>query len=597
MAGYSGWELGWSGVVAAAPTLPPPPPSFIGGSTAVEKGRTSNFQAKGGKGNGGAEGGEHDYEAKVPPPWADAGNLGSIALIQLSSYQRSSSPSPTSSIAAATASHHHHPDLPNGWISAKALSRGESMMTIGSPYGLLSPNAFLNCVSAGALSNKVTCTDVTGGLVVPLLLTDTRCLPGMEGGAVIDPCGQWVGMLTPPLYRRDGSPVELNIILTADVLLPIVHCYFSPSFLRTKGTSSVTNSLPPENVSHADVASYALPRPTSTSYTGNDRTTNSNYNALQQSQRKKVLPVAIRRAHWSLVLVTVGNTWASGIIISNNGYVLTNAHVIRPYLNISHPTEGSSEQQVTPQLRAGAQLRVRVDFPLLSSSSASSSFPFYPADVVFVSPTANPDIALLKLSLPDDIASLPAVALCKTAPKEGQKAFILGHAIFGPSTELRASCTKGIVSKVVYVKQRPVLIQTSAAVHSGNSGGMLLDIKGKLVGVVTCNMKQRTDDTTITIPRLNFSIPIPELLPLFRYVQSSDKDKWKTLISEFNKKREADEEIETDRLWGLSERPLDPAQPFDISKGGSKFLQFMNQLNTPHSSSPATEDDQVRAKL
>ena len=48
----------------------------------------------------------------------------------------------------------------------------------------------------------------------------------------------------------------------------------------------------------------------------------------------------------------------------------------------------------------------------------------------------------------------------------------------------------------------------------------LLSRGGKLMGMVTCNMRQMgKGDETVLIPRLNFSIPINYLLPLFQYAQ------------------------------------------------------------------------------
>ena len=48
---------------------------------------------------------------------------------------------------------------------------------VGTPYGNLSPDIFLNCLSSGILCNLV-------GSQNELLLNDARCLPGSEGGAL-----------------------------------------------------------------------------------------------------------------------------------------------------------------------------------------------------------------------------------------------------------------------------------------------------------------------------------------------------------------------------------------------------------------------------
>lgn len=57
---------------------------------------------------------------------------------------------------------------------------------------------------------------------------------------------------------------------------------------------------------------------------------------------------------------------------------------------------------------------------------------------------------------------------------EGQKICIFGYPVYVPDDKLRATLTTGIISKVVTINQQPCLLETTAAVHVGNSGGVLL---------------------------------------------------------------------------------------------------------------------------
>lgn len=52
-----------------------------------------------------------------------------------------------------------------------------NLFLVGTPFGNLSPDIFLNCVSSGILCNLA-------GSKNELLLNDARCLPGSEGGAL-----------------------------------------------------------------------------------------------------------------------------------------------------------------------------------------------------------------------------------------------------------------------------------------------------------------------------------------------------------------------------------------------------------------------------
>ena len=77
-----------------------------------------------------------------------------------------------------------------------------------------------------------------------------------------------------------------------------------------------------------------------------------------------------------------------------------------------------------------------------------------------------------------------------------------------------------------------VMLQSSANVHRGNSGGMILNAHGQLLGIVTSNAKQRITVgdgdgdgdgdgfAAAIIPTLNFSIPIQRLQPLLDYAVS-----------------------------------------------------------------------------
>jgi hypothetical protein len=117
--------------------------------------------------------------------------------------------------------------------------------------------------------------------------------------------------------------------------------------------------------------------------------------------------------------------------------------------------------------------------------------------------------------------------------------------------------SSGIIQKIVSYKGFPVIIQASAAVHTGNSGGMLLDKEGSLLGLVTCNTRvaepvppneqqqdlMNTEEKTLLhtgkedsmlpepvrrrrnfiLTRLNFSIPIEELNPLINFLNATDR--------------------------------------------------------------------------
>ena len=165
----------------------------------------------------------------------------------------------------------------------------------------------------------------------------------------------------------------------------------------------------------------------------------------------------------------------SGIILTSDGYILTNRHVV------------ADASSVSVELEDGAQ---------------------YVAQVVKVSP--DHDLALIKI----DATGLTAAHIAGSTPLQvGQTAIAIGSPL-GTFTE---TVTKGIVSAVdrtITVTDettgRPEtltgLIQTDAAINPGNSGGPLLDASGAVVGVDTAVSTQGEG--------LGFAIPIDDAAPL-----------------------------------------------------------------------------------
>jgi serine protease Do len=140
-----------------------------------------------------------------------------------------------------------------------------------------------------------------------------------------------------------------------------------------------------------------------------------------------------------------GVSMGSGFIISPDGYVLTNHHVV----------DGANEVKV--KLSDGRSLDAKV-----------------------VGSDQQYDVALLKL----DASNLPSIRLGDSkALKSGQWVVAIGSP-FG----LDHSVTAGIVSAVgrnnpAAQQQYVPFIQTDVAINQGNSGGPLLNTRGEVVGI------------------------------------------------------------------------------------------------------------------
>jgi peroxisomal leader peptide-processing protease len=108
----------------------------------------------------------------------------------------------------------------------------------------------------------------------------------------------------------------------------------------------------------------------------------------------------------------------------------------------------------------------------------------------------------------------------------------------------------------------PSLLQTSAQVHQGNSGGLLLNERGDFLGMITSNARHIENEKSILIPSLNFSIPIHLMNgPIKKFLQDG-KSKH---LNEFNKPNR-----NLRNLWEFRDQDL-------IGKD-SKFLKFLDKI-------------------
>jgi S1-C subfamily serine protease len=161
------------------------------------------------------------------------------------------------------------------------------------------------------------------------------------------------------------------------------------------------------------------------------------------------LEALVAAAAPSVVAVEHGRGQGSGIIVSSDGYVVTNAHVV--------------------QGRADA-LRVRISGDELLAAEV-------------VGEDRASDLAVLRVNA----WNLPSLALDETRRlRVGQLVLAIGNPL-----RFERSVSLGVVSAIERSLpgpgRRPFegLVQTDAAINPGNSGGPLLDARGAVVGINT----------------------------------------------------------------------------------------------------------------
>lgn len=163
----------------------------------------------------------------------------------------------------------------------------------------------------------------------------------------------------------------------------------------------------------------------------------------------------------------------SGVIISKDGYIITNNHVVEGATSITVKTSDGTEYAAT----------------LVGTDSKS-------------------DIGVIKVEA-DNLT--PATIGDSSTISVGDTAVVIGN----PLGTLGGTVTNGIISatdrEISINNETMNLIQTNAAINSGNSGGGMFDANGNLIGIVNAKDSGTTSSGT-TIEGLGFAIPINDAM-------------------------------------------------------------------------------------
>jgi hypothetical protein len=188
--------------------------------------------------------------------------------------------------------------------------------------------------------------------------------------------------------------------------------------------------------------------------------------ALHPTLPTAARPLAFDQAQKGVVSIFTATAWGSGVLISPDGYLLTNHHV------------------------AGDTGRVRIKWPNGMETVGE-----------VVRADRRRDVALIKTSPPE---GAPALAIRHSELRLGETVYAIGTPL---NRELYGTLTKGVVSTVNRMDGGLAFIQSDVAVDHGNSGGPLLDEDGHVVGLT--DWGYAPDGVS---HNLNFFIPIGEAL-------------------------------------------------------------------------------------
>ncbi len=191
------------------------------------------------------------------------------------------------------------------------------------------------------------------------------------------------------------------------------------------------------------------------------------------------VPELVKRFGDAVVTVTTPVGMGSGFIISNQGHLITNYHVVEESLKV--------KVTVFQRKKQGYEKRQLKQVKILAMNPLR-------------------DLALLQIDK-DEIANLDikhVVIAEKSTARVGDLVFAIGNPL-----GLERSVTQGIVSSTTRTMGHLRFIQTDASINPGNSGGPLFNSRGEVVGVVCAGYS--------FFDGLAFGIPATDLVDFLKH--------------------------------------------------------------------------------
>lgn len=187
---------------------------------------------------------------------------------------------------------------------------------------------------------------------------------------------------------------------------------------------------------------------------------------------------------------SIGEAQGSGIIVSEDGYILTNNHII-------NSSDSSNYYQMSEA--------TKIEVYLYGDEN--------PYEATVVGADSQTDLAIIKI----DKSGLTKAELGNSSTlKIGESVLAVGNPL-GVGTSVSSGIVSAVNRKVTTDGVTYNLIQTDAAINSGNSGGALVNNKGQVIGINT--LKVAGDG----IEGMGFAIPINDTIDIYHQLIENGK--------------------------------------------------------------------------
>ena len=181
--------------------------------------------------------------------------------------------------------------------------------------------------------------------------------------------------------------------------------------------------------------------------------------------------------------IYAGEGVGSGVLIDNDGHIVTNNHVVA----------GAKNGEVTVSLSNGSTVTGTV-----------------------IGTDAQTDLAVVKIDPPKDIQ--PIKIGDSDSLQVGEPAIAIGNPL---GLEFKGSVTSGVISALARTiddqGQRFPLIQTDAAINPGNSGGALINADGELIGINSSKISKEG------VEGMGFAIPSNDVVEIINQLEKDGK--------------------------------------------------------------------------
>lgn len=299
-----------------------------------------------------------------------------------------------------------------------------------------------------------------------------------------------------------------------------------------------------------------------TETTSTNIVSNENYSNTSINVANKVLPsivgitveYTVSSPYYGYQLQSSGTASGSGVIISEDGYILTNNHVVN-----------TSSNSIFYQVSEANKVTVR----LYNDETV------YDAKIIGTDEAT--DLAVIKI----EKDNLTAATLGNSDKiKVGEFSMAIGNPLGMGST-----VTAGIISAanrtVTSEGKNYTVIQTDAAINSGNSGGALVNANGEVIGINTLKLSGSG------VEGIGFAIPINSTVDIYKQLISDGKVKrpyigigGKTIDEQTAKQYKVVEGVYVVSIEQFSPAEKSELKAYDIiTEFDGKEVKTMDELN------------------